>query len=95
MDVIAVLLFLPVFLLYFGFFGGFGAAIAEGGREDHSLLQNALVGAMASFVIGAAVPEWRLDDSPLAGPLPTVIGAALIWAVAIRSIPVTGKDLRI
>ena len=71
-------LFLPRFLLYFGFFGGFGVAIAQGGREDRSLFQNAPVGAVASFSRGATVPEWRLDDSPLAGRLPTLVGAALI-----------------
>jgi hypothetical protein len=77
----------PLYVLYFGFLGGFGATLAEGGREDHSICQNALVGAIASIGFGLVVPAWRLADSAFAGPIPTLIGAALIWTVPRRMTP--------
>lgn len=77
----------PLYLLYFGFLGGFGAAIAQGGREDHTIWQNALVGAIASIGVGLLVPTWQLEDSPFAGPLPTLIGAVLIWTALRRLTP--------
>ncbi len=85
MDILGFLLFSPLFLLYFGFLGGFGAAIAEGGREDHAIWLNAVVGALASGLMGALFPQWTLEESFFAGPLPTLVGAALIWWAALKS----------
>ena len=83
----------PLYLLYFGFLGGFGAAIAQGGSEDHTIWQNALVGAIASTAFGILVPAWQLEDSPFAGPLPTLIGAAVIWAAVHKLTPLAMGDV--
>lgn len=56
-------LFAPLALLVTSFTGGFGGAIAAGGREDRTLLQNGAIGAgawavawLVHFVIGRGKP---------------------------------------
>lgn len=84
----------PLYLLHFGFLGGFGAAIAQGGSEDHSIWHNPMVGAIASTGFGLLVPAWQLEGSPFAGPMPTLIGAAMIWVMLQRLTPLTTAGLR-
>jgi hypothetical protein len=48
--VIVILAVAPMVLFATSFVGGFGGAIAAGGREDRSLLQNAAIGAGAWFI---------------------------------------------
>lgn len=77
----AFLIVAPVFLFLFGVIGGFAAAIAEGGHEDHPLWLNALVAAAVSVVLGGVSPDSRMESSSLANPIVTFAGALAVWSV--------------
>ena len=75
-----IVIFLPVFALA-SFTGGFASAVAAGGREDHSILKNAVIGFIGWF---AASVLWSL----VTGEWPRELSSGLLILTFVCSIAV-------
>ncbi|MFZ0013323.1 MAG: hypothetical protein WAL25_04325 [Acidimicrobiia bacterium] len=75
---VTILIFgIPAFAIA-SFTGGFAGAIAAGGQEDRSLVQNAVIGFMAWLIANALVGEWSEPTARLL-VLTFVLAVIIAW----------------
>jgi hypothetical protein len=85
--VIVILAVLPIVLFATSFVGGFGGAIAAGGREDRSLLQNAAIGAGAwaiAFLIHLVVADGEPFELTIGSIVVALVAAVIIARILDR-----------